>query len=92
MTIEDGDELPIHARFEESDGDPYWYCRLAALPHAGDTVTIDAAPQGVRHIVTRIDHHVGGASHRIVIVVARASRNRRSMEGNRSCTICFSPL
>lgn len=73
MTIEDGDQLPIRACFEEDGGDPYWYCQLAALPHAGDTVTIDAAPQGVRHIVRRIDHHVGGASHRIVIVVARTS-------------------
>jgi hypothetical protein len=71
MNIEDGDELPIRVRFEEDGGDPYWYCRLAALPHAGDTVIVDAAPHGVRHIVTRIEHRVGGASHRIVIVVAR---------------------
>ena len=73
MNIEDGDELPIQVTFEEPGGEPYWHYRLAALPHVGDTVVIAAAPKGGRHIVRRIDHHVGGASHRIVIVAARAT-------------------
>lgn len=71
MNIEDGDELPIRVAFEEEGGEPYWHYQLAALPHVGNMVIIGAAPKGVRHVVRRIDHHVGGASHRIVIIVAR---------------------
>lgn len=71
MNIEDGDSLPIHVTFEEEDSESYWHCQLAVLPHIGDTIVIGAAPKGVRHIVKRVDHHVGGASHRIVILIAR---------------------
>ncbi len=70
MNIEDRDDLPIRATFEEEISGAYWHYHLAAVPHIGDTVTIGAAPKGVRHVVKRIDHQVGGASHRIVIVVA----------------------
>ncbi len=73
MNMEDGDELPLSVTFEEEGGGSYWYYRVAALPHPGDTVIIGAAPQGTRHVVRRIDHHVGGASHRMVIVVARTT-------------------
>lgn len=73
MNIEDGYDLPIRATFEEEGGTPYWHCNLAALPHVGDTVIIGSAPKGVRHVVRSIDHHVGGASHRIVIIVAQAA-------------------
>lgn len=72
MNIEDGDDLPIQVTFQEEDGEPYWHYQLAALPHVGHTVVIGAAPKGVRHIVRSIDHHVGGGSHRIVIIVAQA--------------------
>lgn len=70
MNIDDRDDLPIRATFEEEVSGAYWHCHLAAVPHVGDTVTIGAAPKGVRHVVMRIDHHVGGASHHISIVIA----------------------
>lgn len=73
MNIEDDDELPIRVTFEEEGGDPYWHYQLAALPNVGDTVVIGAAPKDVRHIVRRICHHVGSASHRIVVIVAQAT-------------------
>lgn len=73
MNIEDGDELPIRVTFEDEGGDLYWHYRMAVVPHVGDTVIIGAAPKGIRHVARRIDHHVGGASHRIVVVVARVA-------------------
>nr|WP_295468867.1 hypothetical protein [Mesorhizobium sp.] len=73
MNIEDGHDLPLRATFEEEGGTPYWHHHLAALPHVGDTVILGSAPKGIRHVVRRIDHHVGGASHRIVISVAQST-------------------
>lgn len=73
MNIEDGYDLPLRVTFEEEGGDPFWHCHLAVLPHVGDTVIIGSAPKGVRHVVRGIHHHVGAASHRIVIAVSRAA-------------------
>lgn len=83
MNIEDGDELPIQVAFEEENDGSYWYCQLAALPAVGDTVIIGSAPKGVRHVVKRTEHHVGGARHRIVIIVARRLKPAQSRNHGR---------
>lgn len=73
MNIEDGYDLPLRVTLQEEGGTPYWHHHLAVLPHVGDTVIIGSAPKGVSHVVRRIDHLIGGASHRIVIIVAQAT-------------------
>ena len=59
MNIEDGYDLPLRVTFQEEGKTPYWPHHLAALPHVGDTIILGSAPKGIRHVVRRIDHHVG---------------------------------
>lgn len=79
MNVEDGYDLPLRVTFEEEGGDPYWHYNLAVLPHVGDRIILGSAPKGVKHIVCAIDHHVGAASHRIVIAVRRVSEDPASI-------------